>query len=130
MSKVWKFTIISFLSAIIGGVAMLICKDHPPLVLLFADIYASILFICFLSTGIATKIKKNISPYCIFAIADFVTGIVLTVLFTSYLSNISDPADVYISMIIYLCLYVCIIPFIIITLIMDLIVWRKSKSKQ
>lgn len=130
MPKVWKFTIISFVLAIIGWGAMFLNKDHPPLILLFAAIYVSILFICFLCTGIATKIKKDISPYCIFAIVDFITGVVISVLLTSYISNVVEPGDVYITMIIYLCLYACIIPFIFITLIIDLIVWRKSKSKQ
>ena len=72
MSKAWKCALVSFILMVVCWFGLNI--DNFEMIRFAATIYSAILFIGFLFTGIVKAISKTTSPYCVFAIVNFVLG--------------------------------------------------------
>lgn len=125
MTKIWIGTLVSFVLLIICWFGFNI--DDFEMIRFITTIYSAILLACFLFTGAVKQIKETISTYCVFAVVNFVIGIGISI-FSIY--DIKINTDEWFGGLIGTVLLVFVIPFIILLLIIDFIVWKKSKSKQ
>lgn len=131
MKKVWKGAIVSAL--LIGISCVVFCMtdtDSNEYVNLYGisfliGIYSAISFVSFLSTGIATVIRKDISPYCVFAVVNAVI-VIGTVGYSFY--DIKIDTSFLAGVTGYLVL-IFFVPFNVVLLIIDLIVWLINKKK-
>lgn len=124
MTKIWIGTLFSLILMILCWFVFSI--DNFEMVRFLTTIYCAISFICFLFTGVVKQIKKNASPYCVFAVINFLIGISLFI-FSIYDINDSDG---WFPGLVGSILLAFVIPFIILLFIIDFVVWKKSKSKQ
>ena len=124
MTKIWKGTLVSLILLIICWFGFNI--DDFEMLRFITTVYFAILFVCFLFTGTVNQIRKNTSPYCIFAAVNILIGISIFI-FSIYDMKIN--ADEWFGGLLGTILLFYVIPFIILLLIIDFIVWKKSKSK-
>lgn len=124
MTKIWIGTLVSLILLIICWFGFNI--DDFEMVRFMTTVYSSILFVCFLFTGVVKQIRKKASPYCIFAVVNFLIGISISI-FSIY--DIKTNVDEWFGGLLGTILLVFVIPFIILLLIIDFVVWKKSKLK-
>lgn len=123
MSKACKGALVSFILMVICWFGLNI--DNFEMIRFVTTIYFAILFIGFLFTGTVKAIRKDTSPYCVFAIVNFVIGIG-TALFSIY--DIKTDTDEWFGGLVGILLLVFVIPFISVLLIIDFIAWKKSNK--
>ena len=128
MFKVWIGTILSLLSAIIcWSVGTISAPSDFEMVIGYAAVCFSILFICLLCVCIGKRIRKGASAYRIFAATDIIIGIgsILYAIFDIFAS-----ADSMFFPGLYgwlLLLYV--VPVVLLLLLIDYAVYRKRKRR-
>ncbi|MBP0968421.1 MAG: hypothetical protein J5722_12360 [Oscillospiraceae bacterium] len=126
MNKIWTGALVSLLLLMLFWFGFDLIENFEP-IRFITSVYAAILFVCFLFTGIVKQIRKKASSYCIFAAVDFVIGIGVSV-YSVY--DIKFDTDEWFKGLLGTVLLVYVVPFIILLLIIDLILWKKRKSKQ
>lgn len=125
MDKIWIGILISLIILIICWLGYK--TSIFEMIQFMIPIYSAILFACFLFTVAVKQIKKNISPYCVFAIVNVVIGIGISI-FSIY--DLKIHSDEWLGGLVGAVLLVYVIPFIMLLLIIDFIVWKISKSKK
>lgn len=125
MDKIWIGILVSLILLIICWLGYK--TSIFEMIRFMTPIYSAILFVCFVFTGVVKQIRKNISPYCIFAIVNVAIGIGVSV-FSIY--DLKIHADEWLGGLVGAVLLVYVIPFIMLLLIIDFIVWMISKSKK
>ena len=123
MSKAWKGAFISFFAMFICWFGLNI--RNLEMIRFVTTIYSAVLFIDFLFTGIVLAIRETTSPYCAFAIVNFVLGIG-TAVFSIY--DIKTDTDEWFQGLVGILLLAFVIPFIIVLLFIDWIAWKKNNS--
>ena len=126
MNKIWTGALVSLLLLMLFWFGFDLIENFEP-IRFITSVYAAILLICFLFTGIVKQIRKKASPYRFFAAVDIVIGIGISV-FSIY--DIKCDTDEWFKGLLGTVLLVYVVPFIILLLIIDLILWKKRKSKQ
>lgn len=127
MEKYYTLTLVSFGTALITlGYAINGSQSDLSILSWYLTIAFSILFICFLIIGIAKKISSKISPYKVFAISDFIIGII-ALLYAIY--DIAISTDIWAGFI-GVILLLTVIPVILVLLLIDLFVWLYNRKKE
>lgn len=127
MEKYYTLTLVSFGTALITlGYAINGSQSDLSILSWYLAIAFSILFICFLIIGIAKKISSKISPYKVFAISDFIIGIIVLL----YAIYDIEASTGFLAGFMGIILLLTVIPVILVLLLIDLFVWLYNRKKE
>ena len=128
MPRLWIATVISlFLAGICWFGELATYPSNYETVLVLSAVCFSLLFICLLSVGVVKRMRKNISPYRVFAITDIVIG-TGAFLYAVYDIITTAGSAVFPGLTGWLLLFFVIPPALLLLLI-DHVVYRKAKKK-
>lgn len=124
MSKYWKRAIALFVVACICWyVVIVIIPPHFEGILGITAVASSILCVCFLVIAIIRQIKPGVSSYMIFALTDGLLGVGVTA-YAIY-DILTDTG--WFAGLLGMLLLIFVVPVIIVLLIIDFILYKKSK---
>lgn len=124
MSKFWKRAIVSFFMAFACWYLAIVIIPDFEVLLIIAAVAASILCVCFFVTAIIKQTKPNVSNYKIFAWTDGLIGIGVAIYaIHDILTDTGWFAGLFGTL-----LLIFVVPVAVLLLIIDFILYRRSKK--
>lgn len=126
MTKYLKISFAAFVFAVICWILSIAVNPSGfELILPFSAIVFSLIFICFTAISIVQKLKKDISPFRIFALADGFVGLCVL----AYAIYDIQTSTGWFAGLVGMLLLIFVIPIIIALLVADFLVWLFKKRK-
>ena len=127
MSRLWIAAVLSlFLAGICWFGELATYPSSYETVLVLSAVCFSLLFICLLSVGIVKQIRKDISPYRVFAVTDIVIG--TGAFFYAVYDLITTADSAFFPGLTGWLLLFFVIPPVLLLLLIDYVVYRKHKK--